>query len=117
MTRRFAAITVGLTLTVGAMIGLVLAGNLTPAPATSAPKARISPTPAAAAPPPAASAAPFADVAERLNPSVVTIDATTRGTGRYRRDTALQGLDPDAPGRPLDRDRDGPRRGAFRPAR
>jgi len=42
MTRRFAAITVFLAMAVGAMIGLVLAGNLTPTPAHSAPKARVA---------------------------------------------------------------------------
>jgi hypothetical protein len=66
MTRRFAAITIGLAMAVGAMIGLVLAGNLTPSPAHSAPApARTTPAPKAVAAPAARS---FADIAEQLNP-------------------------------------------------
>jgi serine protease Do len=112
MTGRFAAITVCLAMAIGAMIGLVLAGNLTPAPAHSEPKARVvAPATVRAAPPnPAAS---FADVAERLNPAVVTIDASARGT-RYRRVGGGAGPEPsqDGLGRGGERDRDGPRRGA-----
>jgi len=112
MTRRFAAITVFLAMAVGAMIGLVLAGSLTPTPAHSAPKARVAapPTVRSASP---AGAASFADVAERLNPSVVTIDASARGS-RYRRQGSTPA--PETPQDPLgrgnERDRDGPRRGA-----
>ncbi len=66
---------------------------------------------AAAAGPPAV--ASFADVAERLNPSVVNMDATFRGSGRSRR--RLPAPLPDSP-EPFDRmpgaDRDAPRRGA-----
>ena len=56
---------------------------MTPAPATSAPDAAPWPT-APASPPPAAAAGAvsFADIAERLNPAVVNIDATSRGDGR-----------------------------------
>jgi serine protease Do len=112
MTGRFAAITVCLAMAIGAMIGLVLAGNLTPAPAHSAPKARVvaSSTPRAASPNPAVS---FADVADRLNPAVVTIDASARGS-RYRRLGSGGTPDPsqDGLGRGGERDRDGPRRGA-----
>jgi hypothetical protein len=53
MTSRFAAITIGLAMAVGAMIGLVLAGNLTPSPAHSAPaagRATTTPTMKATAP-------------------------------------------------------------------
>ena len=46
LTSRFAAITIGLAMAVGAMIGLVLAGNLTPSPAHSAPtERRVTATP------------------------------------------------------------------------
>ena len=59
----------------------------------------------------------FADVVERINPAVVNIDATTRGSessGRRRRGRA-DGADPfDAPFdfTPRNSDRDSPRRGA-----
>ena len=112
MTSRFAAITIGLAMAVGAMIGLVLAGNLTPQQAQSEPRTgRVTPTPTVKAVAPAG-AASFADIAEQLNPSVVTIDASARGT-RYRRSGAGTAQDPtqDGLGRG-ERDRDGPRRGA-----
>ena len=56
----------------------------------------------------------FADIAERLNPAVVNIDATSRGDGARG---AAFGLPlPDGPGAvraaAAERERDGPRRGA-----
>ena len=112
MTRRFAAITIGLAMAVGAMIGLVLAGNLTPAPAHSAPAPGRETTTAEAKAAAAAGAGSFADIADQLNPSVVTIDASARGS-RYRRPgtTITRALAGPA-GRNSERERDGPRRGA-----
>jgi len=114
MTSRFAAITIGLAMAVGAMIGLVLAGNLTPSPAHSAPApGRETITPIEKVNEPAGTAS-FADIAEHLNPSVVTIDASARGTPRFRRPGTSPAPEPsqDPLGRNGDRDRDGPRRGA-----
>ena len=113
MTRRFVAVTVCLTATVAFLVGLVVAGNMTPAPAVSAPSERPAPVRAASAVSIAPGTVSFADVAERLNPAVVNIDATSRGDGRRRRVTPQI---PDSPD-PFDRpqappDRDGPRRGA-----
>jgi serine protease Do len=54
--------------------------------------------------------ASFADIAERLNPAVVNIDATYRGTAPPRHRLGLQL--PEGVERPLDRERDGLRRGA-----
>jgi len=55
----------------------------------------------------------FADVAERLNPAVVNIDATSRGTARSRRFGGLPVPDgPELFDRPGERDPQGPRRGA-----
>jgi serine protease Do len=55
----------------------------------------------------------FADVAERLNPAVVNIDATSRGTARSRRFGGLPVPDgPELFDRPGQRDPQGPRRGA-----
>ena len=111
MTRRFLAVTVALAATVAFLVGLVVAGTMTPAPAMSA-------TPGAArdvveAPSPRAWIATpsFADVAERLNPTVVNIDATARGQAPRRRRPSPFPNGPDIFERPQP-DPDGPRRGA-----
>lgn len=106
-------VTVCLTATIAFLIGLVVAGSMTPQFAISAPSAPQIPirTRGAATVSPAMSS--FADVAERLNPAVVNIDATTRGTPRSRRFGGLPVPDgPDLFDRPGDRDPQGPRRGA-----
>jgi len=113
MTRRFLAVTIGLVATVAFLIGLIVAGTLTPAPAHSAPDAR--PPSARVGTPPAAmpALASFADVAERLNPAVVNIDATVRGSTRPRRRTPLLPDSPDMFERQQPQgERDTPRRGA-----
>ena len=117
MSRRFLAVTVCLAATIAFMVGLVVAGTMTPSTAVSAPAApeeqrAISPASVSILP----GAVSFADVAEQLNPAVVNIDATSRGTGRVRR--TQRGLplpDTDRPelfDPPQPRDREGPRRGA-----
>ena len=80
MTRRLVLTTAGLAATVGLLVGLVLAGNMTPAPANSAepaPKttARMSAPPAPGAPMPTS----FADIAAQVNPAVVTVNASVAG--------------------------------------
>ncbi len=120
MSRRFTAVTVGLVGTVGFLVGLVVAGSLAPAPATSSPvpaqMRTTSPRPPAAVATVATVAtttASFADIVERLNPAVVSIDASSRGQAgprRFRRDDQ-----PRAPqGPPFGVPRDGP---ADRPQR
>jgi serine protease Do len=112
MTRRFLIATVCLSATVSFLVGLVVAGTMTPAPAISAtadrPRAERTTTP----PSTPSTGASFADIAERLNPAVVSIDATSRGGTRARR---RQGLPPAVPpADPFDsqpRERDGPRLG------
>ena len=53
MTRRFAWFTAGLTATVGFLIGAIVAGSLSPAPAVSAPApGRLTDPPELTAPPP-----------------------------------------------------------------
>ena len=116
MTRRLFAVTFGLAAMVSFLIGLIVAGTMTPAPATSAPeprlaRSRIANTTSANV---NAAVASFADVAERLNPAVVNIDATMRwGTAERRRpDSSLfEGPEP-FERRPSGQDRDVPRRGA-----
>jgi serine protease Do len=113
MARRFLFVTVCLVATVAFLIGLIVAGSLTPAPAQSATKPNVGglrPTKLATSGPAVGS---FADVAEQLNPAVVNIDATARSGAktRPRSGTTL----PDSPdffGRSPERERQGPRRGA-----
>src|SRR4051794_25266158 len=118
MSRRFTLVTVTLTAVVAFLVGAIVAGGFV-RPAVSAgpsPKSaaagRLARTAAA---PAMASLVNFADVVERLNPAVVNIDTTTRGSGKRR----PRGARPSAPSDdgPLDfgppRDREStPRRGA-----
>jgi serine protease Do len=118
MTRRFLAVTVCLAAAVAFLVGLVVAGSLSPSRAVSA-----TPSPAPSAPAlrsaadlkirPDIGAVSFADVAERLNPAVVNIDATARGENPSRRRFLPPQPDgPDPFEAPPGRDREGPRRGA-----
>ena len=120
--RRFTVVTVCLTATVTFLIGIIIAGSFVPTPASSA-SAPGPDTPASARRAPATGSAAlvnFADVAERINPSVVNIDATSRTSrGRYRRqvppvpdnDRQQPGEPPDLFGAPGETDRT-PRRGS-----
>jgi serine protease Do len=113
MTRRFVVVTVCLTATIAFLIGLIVAGSMTPQPAISAPTAPALSVRTRTAATLAPAISSFADVAERLNPAVVNIDATTRGSGRMRRFGGLPVPDgPELFDRPGGRDPQGPRRGA-----
>src|SRR5688500_14285160 len=121
MTRRFLAVTVFLAATVAFLIGLVVAGTMTPARAASTPPSRDAAPELSAPSSPSRAIVPaavpakswsFADIAERLNPAVVNIDATSRGEDRQRRRSSLLPQEPEPFDRPLPRDREGPRRGA-----
>jgi len=96
MTRRFTIVTVGLIATVTFCIGLIVAGSLVPTPAVSGPAALDAPDHREATPvrgdSPLAGAVDFADIADRINPAVVNIEATSRRS--------------DAGRPPLDRDRE-----------
>jgi serine protease Do len=121
MTRQFAWITAGLSAVIGVLVGYIVSGTLAPAPmapapapAASAALAEPSAVERASRPNAGTSAINFADVAERLNPAVVNIDATARGRrpraqqdGQPRRPDILQ--DPFDLRRP--RTGDVPRRG------
>ena len=114
MTRRLFAVTFGLAAMVSFLIGLIVAGTMTPAPATSAPEPRLARSRVANTAAANAAVASFADVAERLNPAVVNIDATMRWGAAERRqpDSSLfEGPEP-FERRPPSQDRDVPRRGA-----
>ena len=81
MTRRFAWFTVGLTACVSFLVGMVVTGSLTPSHgdlgAGRVAVARRRATTARSMPG-IAGVVNFADVAERLNPAVVNIDASSR---------------------------------------
>jgi serine protease Do len=113
MARRFLVVTVCLVATVSFLVGLIVAGSTMPAPAQSAPPATRSALRATATATTGPLAGSFADIAERLNPAVVNIDATTRDGSRVRRRFEMPVPDsPDGFGRPPEREREGPRRGA-----
>ncbi len=87
MTRGFAWLTAALTATIGILVGAILAGSFVPNAAVSAPV--VAPAPVAARPVVPVMAAPaggfptsFADVAERANPAVVSIDVASRARRR-----------------------------------
>ncbi len=125
MTRRFVGFTVGLTAFVGFLIGVAVTGPVEPSSATiEAPPVRLVDVdedrpvvradsrrglPLAGFP----TSVNFADIAERLNPAVVNIDATTRSKRGTRLPT--RGVRPDVQEEPFDYRRRGteaPRRGA-----
>jgi len=123
MTRHLALVTAGLASVVGLLVGLVLAGQLTPSRAISAERSTPRPVVAAPTAPPVLSPAPrvasvppsFADIAERVNPAVVTVSASARGDAPgTRRSDGAEPNDPllRGPDRGPDRERRGPRRGA-----
>jgi serine protease Do len=121
MSRRFTIVTVALTAVVAFLVGAIVAGGLArsavSAGAPAKPSAtRLVPSRHAAAPA-MASLVNFADVVERLNPAVVNIDTTTRGSGKRPRVRGARPSDPpDQFDGPFDfgtpRDRESPRRGA-----
>ena len=124
MTRTFAWITAGLTGIIGLLVGMIVTGTVSVRPASrpaggdagrSGP-AKAPPYRGAATPVPASglsSAVNFADVAARLNPAVVNIDATARG--RRARRPSTDATRPDLRQDPFDLGRerlgDTPRRG------
>jgi serine protease Do len=94
MSRRFALVTVVLVATGAFLIGLILAGSMTPAPANSDTR-RVEPAAPERRSSAAATLVNFADVAERINPAVVNIDATARGRDE---DRDRQPFEPEEPG-------------------
>ncbi|MGE0041191.1 MAG: trypsin-like peptidase domain-containing protein [Vicinamibacterales bacterium] len=127
MTGRFAWFTAGLMALTGFLVGMVVTGTAAPPAPVSVPPAEVRPaepvvTTMAAVPSRAglvpADGVSFADVAERLNPAVVNIDATSTGR-RANRSRGEGGIRPPRPelydDDPFDfrQDRgDAPRRGA-----
>lgn len=85
MPRPFAWYTAALAVTVGVLVGVVLGGTMTPAPAVSAPSTPPEAAPTVdTAPPTVARVVDFSDVAERAARAVVSIDAAARSRRRGR---------------------------------
>lgn len=83
--RRFTLLTVALCSAVAFLVGVILAGGVTRTPVVSS-APRPGPTRTGLKPAgDAAGAVNFADVAERINPAVVNIDAASRGGRDLRR--------------------------------
>jgi len=79
MNRRFVLVTIVLTATAAFLVGLIVAGSLTPTVARSDDRAVAVRRTDVRAPAVPAGGVNFADIAERINPAVVNIDATSRG--------------------------------------
>jgi serine protease Do len=83
--RRFTLLTVALCSAVAFLVGIILAGGVTRTPVVSS-APRPGPTrPGLKAAADGAGAVNFADVAEKINPAVVNIDAASRGGRDSRR--------------------------------
>ena len=100
MRRRVTLITVALTAVVAFLVGAIFAGGLSrPAVSAGAPARPAANRVASTAAPSSLNAlVNFADVVERINPSVVNIDATARGGERRHRGRTQEGSDPPADG-------------------
>ena len=114
MSKRFTAVTVALSSSVAFLVGMILAGGLAQAPVVSSAPAAPSTAVVRGArtlPVPGPAVVNFADVAERINASVVNIDATApavpaRDSQRFFR------RPPDDPTDGPMRDREGPAQGS-----
>ncbi|MEW5981916.1 MAG: trypsin-like peptidase domain-containing protein [Acidobacteriota bacterium] len=80
MTRKFAVLSVVLAVAVAFLVGLIVAGSLTPAARVSTAERAGGTTPAATSTAPSrpALSVDFAGVAERVNPAVVNVEASSR---------------------------------------
>ena len=106
MSRRFALVTLVLVATAAFLVGLIVAGSMTPAPADSS---TPRPTRAASATRAGAHAAGAGELRRRrraINPAVVNIDATSRNARDDSSDDSRDGRS----GSPWDSDRERPRR-------
>jgi serine protease Do len=111
VSKRFTIVTVSLSSSVAFLVGLILAGELTPSPVVSTAPSRPAPPshirPASSAP--VSTIVNFADVTERINAAVVNIDASSNAPGRAAQRLVRPGSDD--PADPL-RDFDTPRPGS-----
>jgi serine protease Do len=86
MSRRFTLVTIVLVAVVAFLVGAIVAGGFGQSPlAAGAPDTDASGEAAVPPRPSLTSLVNFADVVERVNPAVVSIDATARGDAEWRR--------------------------------
>jgi serine protease Do len=111
MSKRFTFITLALSTSVAFLVGVIMAGGVARTPVVSSAPVRESPShdrPRTVSLNGSAGVVNFADVAERINPAVVNIDAASKPSGRSSPRLFQRGAeDPDGP-----RDPDVPRQGA-----
>jgi serine protease Do len=108
MSKRFTLITLALSSSVAFLVGVILAGGVTRTPVVSSAPAREASPNDRPRPASLTGVVNFADVAERINPAVVNIDAASK-PGSRATTRPFRGSDD-----PLDgpRDPDAPRQGA-----
>src|SRR5262245_46373901 len=95
MSKRFTIITLALCSTVAFLVGVILAGGgvaRTPV-VSSAPVYATTPPNDRPRPASLPGVVSFADVAERINPAVVNIDAASRSSGRSSSRSGQRGVD------------------------
>jgi serine protease Do len=109
MSKRFTVITLVLSTSVAFLVGVILAGGVTRTPVVSTAPVREAPPNDRPRPASLPGVVNFADVAERINPAVVNIDAASKPTGRSSSRPSPRGSED-----PLDgpRDPEVPRQGA-----
>jgi len=109
MSKRFTFITLALSTSVAFLVGLIMAGGTTRTPVVSSAAVREAPPHDRPRPASLPGVVNFADIAERINPAVVNIDAASKPAGRGAPRLFPRGGDD-----PLDgpRDPDLPRQGA-----
>jgi len=115
MSRRFTFVTLILTAVVAFLVGAIFAGGMTRSSAAAGTAKLSNPRPAARSGRAPASLPDFADVVERVNRAVVSVDVTSRAPDPGRRrgrsaDPDSQDFFDESPG--FGRDRDPTRRGA-----
>ena len=108
MSKRFTLITLALSSSVAFLVGIILAGGVARTPVVSSAPAREASPNDRARPASLAGVVNFADVAERINPAVVNIDAASKPGSRTTA-RPFRGSDDPADG---PRDPDVPRQGA-----
>ncbi len=116
MTRLFAITTATLTAIIGVLVGLLLSlprgEQAAPVPASASEQHGAPPITEVVEPRPVATGSPnFADIAARMNPAVVNIDATARARRARRLMEEGGRRGPDDPFEPGRRGGDAPRRG------
>src|ERR1700694_1346744 len=96
MSRRSTFVTLALTGAVGFLVGTIFAGGITRSAIVAGPDTPHAGRSAGvrARPAPSATVVNFADVVDRINPAVVSIDATSKARDPHRRRHRTEAPDP-----------------------